>query len=105
MVTEDEVRAVLEDLSWLDRCICGQWPIEAYFVDAGRAIAHEVLETARSCPSRRQEVIHAYARRIKHGYFGGFSPAERAKMTLEEALAKVEADDRERLTALEETYR
>lgn len=88
----EEIHQVLSDLTWLDRCTCHQLPPDAWFVPAGQAITPEALNVARACPVRRQEVIHAYAREIKPGYFGGLSSGQRQKMTLEQALDYIEGD-------------
>lgn len=88
----EEIADVTSDLSWLDKCTCAQLPIEAYFVTAGQTITPETLNVARSCPARREEVIFAYARQIKPGYFGGLSAGQRQSMSLTAALEFIKHD-------------
>ena len=94
--TAYEVQRVVTDLSWLERCTCSQFPLSEFFVTAGRAIAEDVREAALDCPARREEVIFAYARDIRWGYFGALSPGQRARMTLPEALELVDRESRDR---------
>jgi len=86
MVDQSEITAVLKDLSWLDKCHCGQLELSDFFVPAGRTISEHALKVCRSCPARREEIIFAYARGISQGYAGGLSPSQRATLTLEQAL-------------------
>lgn len=88
----EETRTVLTDLSWLDSCTCGDRPVQEFFVAAGHTLSPDTLRAARSCPVRRQEVIFAYGRDLRWGYFGALSPGQRSKMTLPEALAFIAAD-------------
>jgi len=95
-----------KDLQWLDDCLCAQLAdtlghreaLSLFFVDAGRTMPAEALRIAKyECPVRREEIIHAYTGGpgggpIKAGYFGGFSYGERKAMTLQQALAKAEAE-------------
>lgn len=93
MADRDEIQQVVDDLSWLTRCTCYNGrTIDDFFVEAGHRLAADVLEAARRCPSRRQEVIWAYVIGARHGHFGGLSPRDRARMTLDEALEFVEHD-------------
>lgn len=94
MATEDEVREVLADLTWLNNCHCGEGGRTSadYFVPAGQMITPEALNWARACPARRQEVLWAYGRKIKAGYFGGLSAGQRAAMSLEQALEFIATD-------------
>lgn len=85
-VTEAEKRLVSSDLSWLDACTCSQFALNEFFVAAGQTIDPDVLEAARRCPARRQEIIFAYGRDVRAGYFGALSPGQRRTMTLEQAL-------------------
>ena len=87
-----EVVAVLADLSWLDRCTCSHFPIETFFVRAGHTISETALRAARRCPTRRQEVIWAYVRDLRVGYFGGLSGGQRGTMSLPEALEFIVED-------------
>lgn len=94
MPSEAEIRRIaFEDLTWLDKCHCHTaGGTDAWFVPAGQSITPRALNIARSCPARREEVIFAYARQIKPGYFGGLSAGQRASMTLEEALEYIAND-------------
>lgn len=89
---ERETHQVLTDLSWLTRCHCSQLPVDEFFVATSRVISEEALHVARTCPARREEVIFAYGRDIRVGYFGGVSPGQRRAMTLPEALAYIAED-------------
>jgi WhiB family redox-sensing transcriptional regulator len=76
-----------DNLKWLDDANCADRDIDDFFVAAGRVLAPEVRQLCETCPVRKQCVIHTYSRGHEYGYFGGFSPSERKRFTLEEALA------------------
>lgn len=92
MVSQAEITQVLTDLTWLNDCHCGERSDKDFFVAAGQTITPEALNWARACPARRQEVIWAYGREIKAGYFGGLSAGQRASMDLETALEFIATD-------------
>lgn len=92
MSLEEDIHRVLTDPRWLDKCICNQLDPGVWFVTAGKTLNPVALDVARRCPARRDEVIHAYARNIRPGYFGGLSPGQRAQMSLVEALEYIKHD-------------
>lgn len=81
-----------DGLRWLDDIACKDQDPDAPFVEAGHTIDEEFLELCRSCPVRRECLIHAYTRPVKSGYLAGLSPSQRRRMTLEEALVYIEND-------------
>lgn len=93
-------------LDWLQDAACltaagdeDTSPATRFFVEAGRVIDAEVLQTCRTCPVRRECTIHAYlgapdGTMIGAGYFGGFSLGQRRNMTLRQALDQIEREER-----------
>lgn len=80
---------------WVSLAACAGTPVEDFFVAAGRSVSASVLARCKSCPVRRECVEHAYIggvddKPLKFGFFGGFSPGERKKLSLSEALAAVD---------------
>ncbi len=84
------------DLPWLDRAACGSLGLEQidlFFVSAGKSLSKEAKALCQGCPVRRDCLDHAYSRGITGGYFGGVSPAQRKKLSREEALELIESDN------------
>ena len=82
----------LPDLTWLDRAACADLDQDRFFVQAGDRIAPETQAVCQRCPVRADCLRHAYrAGHHQHGYFGGLSPRQRQRLTLEEALRAVGA--------------
>lgn len=79
-------------MRWVDQAACADTPADEFFVEAGRVIDPAVLAACKSCPVRRQCTQYAYDREFAAGYFGGFSPGERKKLTVDQALAVIDAD-------------
>lgn len=82
---------------WVSRADCGSTSDAPYFVEAGRVIEADVLSDCKACPVRRECVTHSYlggpnGTMIGAGYYGGFSLGQRKSMSLEAALAQVDAD-------------
>lgn len=92
--SDEEKRAILKDLSWLDVCHCWQVELGEFFVSPGHVISEQADYVSRTCPARRAELIFAYGRGIFQGYVGGLSPARRRNMPLDEALAHAAEDYR-----------
>jgi hypothetical protein len=92
-ITEEEIRGIREDLSWLTECTCTEGATVAdFFLPPGRVLTPEVADKSRRCPTRRQEVVLAYVLPIEHGYVGGLSPAQRRSMSLDDALDYIRQD-------------
>lgn len=77
---------------WLRDAACADREASDFFVEAGHTIKPEVLNVCRGCPVRVQCLRYAYRRGIDNGYFGGMSPGQRRKMTIEEALEYIAND-------------
>lgn len=92
MVSTKTVQRIATDLSWLHHCTCSAADPHAFFLRAGEVIDPVALNISRACPSRKEEVIFAYARNIKKGFYGGLSAGQRSKLTLDEALEYVAND-------------
>lgn len=90
----DEMQQVfsIQGDEWLDRANCKDLDIKDFFVEAGHVIEDSVLNTCKTCPVRRECVMHAYRREVTGGYFGGLSPGQRRDMTLDEALEFIKTD-------------
>ena len=85
---------------WVAFAACAGRPVEDFFVSAGKSASPEVLAVCRACPVRRDCVVHAYTggvddKPVKSGYFGGLSPDQRKKLSLEKALALVDSESLE----------
>jgi hypothetical protein len=81
-----------QDPDWLNDANCKDLDINDFFVEAGHVIEDATLNTCRSCPVRRECIIHAYSRDSRGGYFGGLSPGQRRDMDLDEALEYAKTD-------------
>lgn len=81
-----------DGLRWLDDIACKDLDQSVMFVEAGHTIEAELVDLCRTCPVRRECLIHAYTRPVKSGYLAGLSPSQRRRMTLAEALEYVEND-------------
>ena len=77
---------------WLDRAACGHLDVNEFFTTTGRALPFFITEICRTCPVRLECVTHAYDRELECGYFGGLSPRQRQRMTLEEAASLIAKD-------------
>lgn len=84
-----------QGLEWLDQAACKDLDISDYFVEAGHVIEDAVLNTCRTCPVRKECVVHAYEREVTGGYFGGMSPGQRRDVTLKEALELIRRETAE----------
>ena len=73
-------------------CVESGRDLDAYFVEAGRSISASDLAVCHSCPVRIDCLKHSYLTGSSAGYFGGLSPGQRRTMTVEEAVAFVEAE-------------
>lgn len=91
-VSKQEQWEVSRELNWLTKCTCGNADPKAFFVNAGEVIDPVALNISRACPSRREEVIFAYTRDIRKGFFGGLSAGQRRRLSLEEALDFITQD-------------
>ena len=87
LVSEDDH----DGMRWLDDIACAEADLSEFFVAAGHTISPEAEQMCDSCPVRRECLTHAYEREIAAGYFAKVSPSQRAKKTLEEALAEIDA--------------
>lgn len=92
MVSAKEMHKISTDLRWLHKCTCSYADPHAFFIKAGQTIDPVALNISRACPSRREELIFAYARDIRKGFFAGVSAGQRSKLTLEQALEYIEND-------------
>lgn len=81
-----------DDSLWMKRRGCADLSINDMFVSTGRMLDPEVEDVCRRCPVRAQCVVRAYTMNATKGYFGGLSPSARKRMTVEEAVAFVQAD-------------
>jgi WhiB family redox-sensing transcriptional regulator len=77
----------LPDLTWLDHAACADLDQDRFFVKAGDIIDPETQAICQRCPVRPDCLRHAYRSGHQHGYFGGLSPRQRQRLTLEEAFS------------------
>jgi len=82
---------------WLPQAACSGMDLTDFFTGPGCAAKTHVISICRTCPVRRECLVHAYTRGVNErgidsGYFGGLSAGQRKKLTLEEALAYIEED-------------
>lgn len=82
---------------WLPQAACAGMDLTDFFTGPGCAAKTNVIAVCRSCPVRRECLVHAYTRGVNErgidsGYFGGLSAGQRKKLTLDEALAYIEED-------------
>lgn len=80
-----------DGMRWLDDIACADADLSEFFVAAGHTISPEAAAMCDRCPVRKECLTHAYERQIAAGYFAKMSPSRRAKLTLEEALAEIDA--------------
>lgn len=92
-VSKQEQWEIAHEMNWLARCTCGNADPRAFFVNAGEVIDPVAINISRACPSRREEVIFAYVRDIRKGFFGGLSAGQRRKLSLDEALEFITTDE------------
>lgn len=91
ILTPDPIR-----IHWVGRAACSDKSVEEFFVVAGRTASNSALAVCRTCPVRKDCLEHAYVggidnKPIRFGYFGGLSPDQRRRLTLDEAIARVES--------------
>jgi hypothetical protein len=77
---------------WLDRAACGHLDVDEFFTTPGTVLPFFIAEMCRGCPVRLECVTHAYDRELGSGYFGGLSPQQRQRMTLDQAAALIAND-------------
>jgi len=93
-------RSLLDDPTnyyWLPQAACAGMDLTDFFTGPGCAAKTNVIAVCRTCPVRRECLVHAYTRGVNErgidsGYFGGLSAGQRKKFTLDEALAHIEQD-------------
>jgi len=94
------LRSLVDDPTiyhWLPQAACAGMNLTDFFTGPGCAAKTHVIAVCRTCPVRRECLVHAYTRGVNEhgidsGYFGGLSAGQRKKLTLEEALAHIEED-------------
>lgn len=81
-----------DNLLWITDAACAGFPVDAFFVEAGRVIDEDILNVCRTCPVRVDCLEYAYRRGYTSGYFGGISPGVRKVLPLANALELIAND-------------
>jgi len=73
--------------------------ISLFFVDAGHILSEEVRAMCRTCPVRRECLIHSFTgnegKVITAGYYAGFSYGQRKSTSFETLLGQVKDESDE----------
>lgn len=96
--TEWVVKASCRDLLFDENGDVDPENITRFFVDAGHVISERDRQMCRTCPVRRECLIHAYygcdGGPMIAGYFAGFSFGQRSSRSFEELAHVVEQESK-----------